>query len=121
MMLMNPVLEHFRNIRIQEEDTEKRKMYMEMLRSGRKDEFVEHMQRHIRERDPDMGITQEIWQKFHSEERGRQEAERQRVLSATAKENAQLRRVEEEAKRRIAQEEFEAAVQAKIRELKGLR
>ncbi len=121
IMFMNPVWEHFRRLRVQKEDAEKREMYENMLKSGRKDEFVEHMQRHIRERDPDMGITQEVWQKFHAEEQHRELHERQVQNMKRNAEIMRLARIEEEAKRRIAAEEFEAAVQAKIQELKGLR
>lgn len=133
IMLMNPVWGYFSGIRAKKEDAEKREMYMNMLKSGRRDE-LEQMILVLRKdlsarrnvdihccEDPEMGRMESVLAEYLKKEAMRKYHEQQTQNTKQHEETARLARVEEEARRRIAQEGFEAAVQAKVQELKGLR
>jgi hypothetical protein len=130
---MNPVWGHFAGLRAKKEDTEKREIYMNMLKSGRRDE-LEQMILTLRmdlssrrntdiycREDPEMGRMESVLAEFVKKETMRKYLDQQTQNTKHHEEAARLARIEEEAKRRIAAEEHEAAVQAKVRELKGLR
>lgn len=133
IMLMNPVWGHFSGLRAKKEDTEKREIYMNMLKSGRRDELEQMiltLRKDLGERrsvdiycreDPEMSRMESVLAEFVKKEAVRKYHEQQAQNMKQHEETARLARVEEEAKRRIEQEGFEEAVQAKVRELKGLR
>jgi hypothetical protein len=133
IMLMNPVWGYYSNLRAQKEDAEKREMYTNMLKSGRRDELEQmilvlrkdlsarrNVDIYCRE-DPEMGRMESVLAEFVKKETIRKYHEQQAENMKQHEETARLARIEEEARRRIAREGFEAAVQAKIHELKGLR
>lgn len=121
VLVMQPVHAHFGRFAAQYERDRKRASYLEMLRSGRKEEFLVILRSHLGVVNDDFNLTQEVWQTFNKEEQMRQQCEQndlRKVQLEKLKERQLVQRIEAEAKRRIEQEAFEAAVQAKMRELK---
>jgi hypothetical protein len=118
--MMQPVHEHFNRFARDYELATKRTTYIEMLRSGRKEEFLVILRSHLGKHDSDHTLTQDVWRVFNEEEKARQEREReeeQQQKLASFRKLREVRDIETEAKRRIAQAAFEQAVQAKMREL----
>lgn len=129
IMLMNPVWGHFSGLRAKKEDAEKREIYINMLKSGRKDELEQMilaLRKDLSERrsiditcreDPEIARMEGVLAEFMKKDAMRKYLNQQAQNMGTIR----LAQIEAEAKRRVVQEEFEAAVQAKVRELKGLR
>jgi hypothetical protein len=120
-ILMQTIQDHFMKFGREYERERKRASYMEMLRSGRKEEFLVILRSHLGVTyNDDHCLTQEVWQTFNKEEKAREERQREEEQQQKLAEYRKLREVrdiETEAKRRIAQAAFEQAVQAKMREL----
>ncbi len=131
--MMQPIWEHFGKIAREYEQQQLRESYLAMLRSGRKDELLALMQveqerintnRRMDIRYPDsleLQCMQAALQQINQEEalRIRKEQDDQRMLQATRlQEIKRQREIEAEAKRRLEREKFEAAVQAKMNELR---
>jgi hypothetical protein len=134
--LLLSISQHFNSLAQEYERTNKRSMYLDMLRSGRKDEFIQIMRGVQKEREDkmkanawstdttDSELLQKVWQEFNAEEQARQrqqQEEENRARLASLRALKQQQAIEAEAKRRIEQEKFEAAVAAKVQELKGSR
>lgn len=122
--LLLSISQHFNSLAQEQERVNKRSMYLDMLRSGRKDEFIEIMRSHIGVHSADHVLTQSVWQEFNAEEKARQrqkQEEENRARLASLQALKQQQAIEAAAKRRIEQEKFEAAVAAKVQELKGSR
>lgn len=134
-IMMQPICEHFSKFAREYEQATKRKAYLDLLTTD-KDAFVAAMQKEQQIHNqtmtanmwgtgnPDYGLMQEVWRDFHVKEREREQQRQQedaRARLAHAQALKQQRAIEEEAKRRIEKERFEAEVEAKVRELKESR
>lgn len=135
-MRMQPIQDHFGKFAREYEKAAKRSMYIEMLRSGRTDEFIQIMRGVQKDQADkarlhpwgvdvsDCDMMQKVWQEFNADEQARQrrqqEEENRIRIEAVRAVNLQ-RSIEAEARRRIEHETFEAKVQAKIQELKASR
>ena len=123
-IMLQPISAHFAKFAREYEQAAKRTMYMDMLRSGRKDEFIQIMRSCLGVHNSDQVLTQECWRDFNAEERERErqrQEEESRARLANARVLKQRQDIEAEAKRRIEKEMFETEVEAKVRELKASR
>lgn len=132
ILMLDPVHVHFGKFAREYDQANKRMRYMELLKTD-KPKFVEMMQSEQRIHSekmtlnrwgaghPEYGLMQEVWTEFHAAEKVRQqqvEVDKRKQQQEVLRRHQEQQRIVAEAKRRLEQEAFEAAVQTKMRELK---